>query len=216
MSSSLTATERKQHRNSYLTDIRSKGSIPAVVYGRKKESKAITVSNADLIKTLKEVGRNGIISLELDGSSQQVMLTDYQTDPIKNEILHADFLYIDMSESINATVRLNLTGTAQGVKDGGVLQQALHDLTISAKPQEIPEAIEVDVTDKVVGDTIYVSDIKKSYSTIEISHQDDEVIASILPPRQEVEISTGEQQDGGTPENEEGRETEASEDSKAE
>ncbi|MBM7694561.1 large subunit ribosomal protein L25 [Peribacillus deserti] len=209
MSSTLTAKERKQHRNSFLTGLRSEGYIPAVVYGRKKESKSIVVNNGDLMKTIKEVGRNGIISLDVDGNTQEVMLTDYQFDPIKNEVLHADFLYIDMSADISAQVRVSLTGTPQGVKDGGVLQQSLHDLAITAKPDEIPEAIEADVTNLQVNETLYVSDIKKNYSTITINHDDEEVLASILAPRQEEEISTGEQQGGGIPVNEEGRETEA-------
>ncbi|PLT30853.1 50S ribosomal protein L25/general stress protein Ctc [Peribacillus deserti] len=216
MGSILAATERNQHRNSYLTSLRSEGRIPAVVYGRNKESTAIAVSNLELLKTIKEVGRNGIISLDLEGNRQEVMLTDYQFDPIKNEILHADFLYIDMASDLNAEVRVLLAGTPQGVKDGGVLQQALHDLAVTAKPNEIPEAIEVDVTALEVNDTLYVGSLKEGYPNITINHEDDEVVASILAPRQEEEISTGEQQGGGIPENEEGRETEASPGSKAE
>lgn len=206
MSNVLAAKERTDNRRSYLTQLRGNGEIPAVVYGNNNDSTAISVKSADFQKTIKEVGRNGIISLDVLGKTHNVMLTDYQKDPLKNEIFHADFLIVDMSSELNAQVRVNLVGDSAGVKDGGVLQQALHEVSVSAKPQEIPETIDVDVTELQVGHGITIGDIKNNYG-ISINHEDEEVIASVLPPKQEEEISTGEQQDGGIPENEEGRET---------
>ncbi|RFU62644.1 50S ribosomal protein L25/general stress protein Ctc [Peribacillus glennii] len=209
MSNVLAAKERTGHRRSNLTQLRENGEIPAVVYGNKNGSTAISVNSADFQKTIKEVGRNGIISLDVFGNTQNVMLTDYQKDPLKNEVLHADFLVVDMSAELNAQVRVHLVGESKGVKDGGVLQQSLHEVSVTAKPQEIPEAIDVDITELQVGSVITVGEIKGNYQ-ISINHEDEEVIASVLPPKQEEEISTGEQQDGGVPENEEGRETPAS------
>lgn len=206
MSNVLAAKERTDNRRSYLTQLRGNGEIPAVVYGNNNDSTAISVNSADFQKTIKEVGRNGIISLDVLGKTHNVMLTDYQKDPLKNEIFHADFLIVDMSTELNAQVRVNFVGDSAGVKDGGVLQQALHEVSVSAKPQEIPETIDVDVTELQVGNVITIGDIKNNYG-ISINHEDEEVIASVLPPKQEEEISTGEQQDGGIPENEEGRET---------
>ncbi|WP_026693219.1 50S ribosomal protein L25/general stress protein Ctc [Peribacillus kribbensis] len=197
MSNMLSARERKESQNSFLTSVRQNGGIPAVVYGRNKESKSIVIDSKDLIKTIKEVGRNGIISLNVDGSPQNVMLTDYQTDSLKNTILHADFLYIDMSTEINAQVRVNLTGTPAGESEGGVLQQAIHDLSITAKPNDIPEAIEADVSPLGINETLYVGDIKKNYGNILINHEEDEVIASVLPPRQQVEPADEGEADGG-------------------
>lgn len=214
MSNVLTAKERTDNRRSYLTQLRGKGEIPAVVYGNNNDSTAISVNSADLQKMIREVGRNGIISLDVLGNTHNVMLTDYQKDPLKNEIYHADFLIVDMSAELNAQVRINLVGESKGVKDGGVLQQSLHEVSVTAKPQEIPETIDVDVTELEVGNGITVGDIKNNYQ-ISINHDDEEVIASVLPPKQEEEISTGEQQDGGIPANEEGRETSPSPKSEA-
>lgn len=209
MSNLLVAKERKVAKQSNLRNLRESGEIPAVVYGNHNGSTAITVNNADFQKTIKEVGRNGIISLDLEGTKHQVMLSDYQKDPLKNFVFHADFLIVDMSAELQAQVRINLVGTSKGVKDGGVLQQSLHEVTVSARPDDIPESIDVDVTELQVGESIYISDIQKNQKvTLENSGED--VIASVLPPRQEEEISTGEQQDGGIPENQEGRETQAS------
>ena len=79
--------------------------------------------------------------MNLNGNKWNVILNEYQTDPIKKNIIHADFLAVDMSIEIQVNVRIQLDGDAEGVKDGGVLQQPLHELSISAMPNNIPQAI---------------------------------------------------------------------------
>src|SRR3954454_15778911 len=206
MSTVLQAQERKELRRSALKSIRQKGNIPAVIYGAKVENKPVSVSSADLTKTIRSVGRNGIISLDVNGTKQDVILTDYQEDAFKKEILHVDFLAVDKSSKINVDVRLVLVGDAAGVKDGGVLQQSVHQLSITSTPDNIPQQIEVDIANLQVGETVLVGDIP-AVGGFTINHEDEEVVASILAPRQEEEINAGEQQDGGHPDHEEGRET---------
>lgn len=210
MSTAIQAVERTEFRNSALTKIRNEGNIPAVVYGNRLESKSVYINGADLIKMMREVGRNGVFPLDLNGKKVNVMLTEYQADPIRNEILHADLLAVDMSKEISADVRITLVGQAEGVKDGGVLQQALHEVSITATPANIPTAIEVDVTSLAIGDTLTVGDIKATKG-FEINSDLEQTIVSILPPKAEEEINTGEEQEEGIPNNEEGRETEATE-----
>lgn len=185
MSNVLTAKERTEFKGSNLTKLRNDGNIPAVVYGNKNDSKAITINSKDLSKTIKEVGRNGIISLDVEGTSYEVMLSEYQKDALKNRVYHADFLIVDMSSEIEAQVRVELVGDAKGVKEGGVLQQSIHELNVTAKPKEIPESIEVDVTGLEIGDTLTIADIKGNYK---IANDEEEVIASVLAPRQEEEV----------------------------
>ncbi|WP_428910333.1 50S ribosomal protein L25/general stress protein Ctc [Niallia sp. Krafla_26] len=212
MTTVLQAMERKDKRRETLTKIRKEGNIPAVVYGPKKPNMSIFLSESDLQKTIKDVGRNGIISLEINGNKQNVILTDYQVDPLKNGFVHVDFLAVDMTKEITADVNVTLVGDAAGVKDGGVMQQSLFEVSVSAKPADIPGSIDVDVSNLQVGETITISDLNVPYT---INHDEDVVIASILAPRQEEEISSGEKQEEGTPENEEGRETKASNESKS-
>ena len=204
----LEAEKREKSRHSVLTGLRQEGKIPAVVYGRKSGSTPISIREKDFLKTVREAGRNGIISLDIDGNKTDVILTDYQHDFLKNEIIHADFFTVDMSSDIEVEVQVVLAGEAAGVKDGGVMQQSTHELSIKAKPGDIPASIEVDVTNLKVGDTITVADLKEKGGNFEIKHDDSLVIASILPPKQEEEIHSGEEQTEGTPEKEEGRETE--------
>jgi large subunit ribosomal protein L25 len=206
MSTILQAKERKEFRHSALRKIRGDGNIPAIIYGAKVDNMPVFVSSADLTKTIRTVGRNGVISLDVDGSKHDVVLTDYQENAIKKELIHVDFLAVDKSSKINVDVRLVLVGEAAGVKDGGVLQQPLHQLAITSTPDNIPHQIEVDVTNLQVGETITIADILYQGS-FTINHEDEEVVVSILPPKLEVEINSGEQQEAGHPDNEEGRET---------
>lgn len=212
MASVLTANERTDFKRSTIRKLRKDGEVPAIVYGKDKESTPIYINGADFLKTMRDVGRHGVLTLDINGKKEQVILSSYQEDPIKKAILHADFFVVDKDTKVQAEVRINLVGEPLGVKDGGVLQQAMHDLSITAIATDIPPSIDIDVTHLQVGDTITVGDIKGTNSA-EIHHDDEQVIASILPPKQEEEINTGEEQEPGIPENEEGRETKASEES---
>lgn len=206
MNTVLQANERKEFRHSDLKKLRDDGNIPAVLYGAEVDSKPVFVNLGDLTRTIRTVGRNGIISLDIDGQEQDVVMTDYQEDIINKKITHVDFLLVDKSSKINVTVRLVLVGEAAGVKDGGVLQQPVRELSITSTPSEIPQQVEVDITNLQVGETVTIADILNQGS-FTINHEEEEVIASILPPKQEEEINSGEQQEDGHPDNEEGRET---------
>jgi large subunit ribosomal protein L25 len=203
MSTVLYAKERADKRRGTLTKIRKEGNVPAILYGAKKENKSIFLSEIDLLKTIKDVGRNGVISLDVNGNTQNVILTDYQIDPLKNGFVHVDFLEVDMAKEVTANVNVNLVGDAAGVKEGGVMQQSLFELSIAAKPADIPPSLDVDVSNLQVAETITVADIK-ALGNFTVNHEEDEVIASILPPRQEEVIDSGEKQEEGPPDNGEG------------
>lgn len=208
MNAVLEVQGRTQFQRSSLKSLRDNGNIPAVIYGVNKQNQPVSVNVGDLMKTIRDNGRNGIISLKLDGKMQNAILTDYQMDPLSKDIIHADFLAVDMSTELQVNVRIQLDGDAIGVKDGGVLQQPLHELSITATPSQIPQALHIDVTNLQVGENLTVGDISIAEG-ISINHDTEEVVVTILPPKQEEEISTGEQQSEGLPENLEGRETNA-------
>lgn len=206
MADVLEAKKREVKHHSSSRRLRRNGCIPGVVYGYQTENTPVYVNEAEFEKLLRENGRNAVLSLNVNGTQRNVMVHEVQTDPLKNKIIHVDFLAVNMSEDVDATVRVILSEECAGVKDGGVLQQALHELSITTKPDQIPDAITVDVSNLQVGENITVADIRGQYG-FTINHEDTETICSVLPPRQEEEISTGEQQESGTPENLEGRET---------
>jgi large subunit ribosomal protein L25 len=210
MSIVLEAKGRTGTQRSILKNLRDKGEIPAVIYGSKLANQSVSVNVGDLQKTLRDNGRNGIISLQVDGKKCNVILTDYQTNPLNKDIIHADFLAVDMSSELQVNVRIQLDGESMGVKDGGVLQQTLHEVSLTATPDQIPQAIHVDISNLQVGENLTIADIS-SGNNFTINHDEEEVVVTILPPKQEEEISTGEQQEGGLPDNPEGRETKINE-----
>ncbi|AWD65083.1 50S ribosomal protein L25/general stress protein Ctc [Priestia megaterium] len=194
MSVSIQANKRTDFKNSTNRKIRDEGNFPAVVYGNKTESTPIYLNSADFIKTIREAGRNGVLTLQVDKQKYSVMLHDIQTDPLKNEIVHADFQVVDMKKEIDTEVSLSLVGEAKGTKEGGVLQQSLYEISLKGLPQDIPSSIDVDVSDLGINDTITVGDIKVD-KKLEITHDAEDTVASVLPPQQEEEPDSGEVQD---------------------
>lgn len=175
----LVAHERKDFTKSSLKRLRNDGEIPAVVYGRGNNTESITIKNVDLRKVIKDVGRNGIISLNLDGKSKNVILRDYQNDRVTKDVLHVDFLQVNKDTEIDTKISVILKGTSNGEKVGGVAKQSLHELDITAKANDLPDYIEIDITDFEIGHTVRVADIKKEYSNCTINHEDDETIVAI-------------------------------------
>lgn len=191
---SLKAVIRKgKQTKGELNKIRNEGKIPAVVYGYGASNTSVKVDEPEFVKVIREVGRNGVIELGVGSKAIKVMVSDYQIDPLKNKVTHIDFLAINMKSELTVDVVVNLTGEAQGVKEGGVVQQPLFQLSVTATPDEIPETIEVDVTELNIGDSIMVGDLKadKAYT---INNEDDEAIVSVVPPT--VESEEGEATEG--------------------
>ncbi|WP_249872213.1 50S ribosomal protein L25/general stress protein Ctc [Oceanobacillus saliphilus] len=185
MAVKLKATKRENLTKSATKQIRLNGQVPAVVYGKEKESKNVTVDSIDLLKTVRDEGRNAIISLDVENDNLvNVMLHDYQIDPIKDQLLHADFYIVNMSEEMDVAVPLRLEGEAQGAKSGGVLQQPFFELQVRAKPGNFPEEITVDVSALDVGDSITVSDIA-SGAKYELLDDPEATVVTVLPPTKE-------------------------------
>lgn len=182
----LKAEERTDSRRSSLRRIRQSGYVPGVIYGRNLENKSVALDSIELLKILRAEGKNTIINLDINGDQHSVMVTEPQTDPLKDSIVHADFKVVDMEAEMEATVPVNLTGEAEGIKQGGVLQRPLYELSVTAKPKNIPQTIEVDISSLEVNDVLTVGDIptKGDYS---YNHEPDEVVASILPPQKQEE-----------------------------
>ncbi|TWT06219.1 50S ribosomal protein L25/general stress protein Ctc [Planomicrobium sp. CPCC 101079] len=190
MTGKITAQKRESGKpHSVLTDLRGKGEVPGVVYGYQVETTPISVSEIDLIKTLRESGRNGVISLDVDGKTINVVLSDYQMDALKGSFKHVDFLAVNMSDELEVSVAVHTVGESAGEKENGVLNQPNREVTIKVKPADIPDALEVDVTNLAVGDHITVGDIRGNVS-YEILEEDDFILVSITAPTLDVELET--------------------------
>ncbi len=185
----------KQTRSD-LKKLRNTGKVPAVVYGYGTKNTSVKVDEVEFIKVIREVGRNGVIDLGVGSKSIKVMMSDYQFDPLKNQITHIDFLAINMTEERTVDVPVHLVGEAAGAKEGGVVEQPLFDLQVTATPENIPESIEVDITELEVNDSYSVSDIKVS-GDFTIENAPEESVVTVVPPtdeptEEEVEAMEGE------------------------
>ena len=185
----------KQTRSD-LKKLRNTGKVPAVVYGYGTKNTSVKVDEVEFIKVIREVGRNGVIDLGVGSKSIKVMVSDYQKKKKKNQITHIDFLAINMTEERTVDVPVHLVGEAAGAKEGGVVEQPLFDLQVTATPENIPESIEVDITELEVNDSYSVSDIKVS-GDFTIENDPEESVVTVVPPtdeptEEEVEAMEGE------------------------
>lgn len=189
MAITLKAKKRDDLARSVNKQLRQDGFIPAVVYGKEKEPVTIAVDNLELLKTVRDEGRNAIISLDIeDGSTVDVMLHEYQTDKVKRDVIHVDFYVVDMSEAMDVEVAIRIEGDPIGAKDGGILQQPLYELTVRAKPRDIPEEIVIDVAELAIGDSISIADLPAS-DDYEFVDEGETTVVLVSPPEEEVEES---------------------------
>ena len=187
MAIKLKAKQRADLSRSTTKALRQAGDIPAVVYGKDKESTTVSVNSLDLVRTVREEGQNAIISLDIeDGKPVDVMLYDYQMHPIRDEVTHADFYIVDLTEEMDVEVVIRLEGEAAGTRESGILQQPLFELQVRATPRAIPEEIVVDVSALNIGDTITVADlpVDGEYTFLD---EPDTAVATVLPPEEEID-----------------------------
>lgn len=187
MAVTLKAKLREDQTKSATKKLRNEGNVPAVVYGKGIDTKSIYVDSVDLIKTVREEGRNAIISLDVENDEPvDVMIQEYQMDPLKDFLLHVDFYKVDLTEAMDVEVSLRLEGEPAGVREGGILQQPFYELQIRAIPSAIPEEITVDVSELEIGDALTIGDLPQS-DEYEYLDEEDTAIATVLPPETEEE-----------------------------
>ena len=172
--------------------LRRQGSIPGVVYGARKEPVAVTVDPRKILEIIhSESGVNTIFRLSLAGreARDHVMIKEYQVDPVKGQLIHADFARIQMDEVIEVGVPIQVAGEAAGVKlDGGILDHVTREVRVSCLPGNIPEHITVDVTALKIGDALRVSDIPKS-DRYKILTDPEQTLVVVSPPAKEEVVT---------------------------
>ena len=161
--------------------VRREGMVPITVYGGGAETVAAVAPARDLAAILRsEAGRNTIFTIEVDGVGEsEVMFHDRQIDPVKGRLIHADLTRLVKGQKIEVTVPLHLVGEPIGVKEKqGVLEQIIREIDVRCEPRDIPDSIDLDVSNLDVHDTLHVSDIKVAEG-IEILTDAELVIATV-------------------------------------
>lgn len=171
------------------------GEIPGIIYGGSKKPEMISIPHKDIAKALEnEAFYSHIITLDVEGKTQDVILKDLQRHPAKALILHADFMRVSKTKKLVVNVPLHFINeeTSVGVKQGGgIVAHVMNELEVSCLPKDLPEYIEVDLAEVEVGQTVHISDIKlpKGVESVALSHGEDHdlSVASINKPKAAAE-----------------------------
>lgn len=185
---SFNATARDATGKGAARTLRSKGQIPAVIYGHGREPQALSLNARDLDKLLGHIqAESTVIEVSVGGTTAKTLIREIQRHPIKRQILHVDFQALVAGEKVTVSIPIVLTGIAEGVRlEGGVLDQTLRELEIEVDPSNIPDHVEMDVTNMVIGDSLHVSDIKLP-AGVEVLDDPESSVAVLAAPRAVIE-----------------------------
>lgn len=192
MSHSELKVEKRTIVGNQVRKLRRENIIPSVVYSNSIKPINIQIKIGEFIKVYKEAGKTHVIDLTIGDEIIPTIVQDLDINPITQQVRHVDFLAVNLKEKVTATVPVLLIGEAKGVKENAlVLTQNTKELQVIALPDNIPELIEVNVTNLYqIGENISINDLSKSDS-YEISEDDNLILASLVA--QSVEIEADEQ-----------------------
>jgi large subunit ribosomal protein L25 len=169
--------------------IRNSGKIPAVFYLKNGENIPLTVETLD-VRDIVYTSKTKIINLQIEGENdvRECVLKQIDFDPVTDKITHMDFYGIISGTKMSVEVPVKLIGSAKGVREGGIIQRNLRRVQIECLPKDLPTAIEVDVSNLGIGDSLYIKDINIPGVELLISH--DTAVASVFVPRVSKEGET--------------------------
>jgi len=183
------ATPRDDRGKNAARRMRVAGQVPAVLYGGKGESVAVTVNARQVTGILRsESGHNTIFTVKLPGGEQKAMLKDWQVDPVKGTLLHVDMLRVAMDVRMRFKVPVHTFGEPQGVKlQGGIFEMVTREVEVECLPADIPEEFEVDITELLIGRQLRASDLPVDPAKIRLVTDPQRVIAHVVALRAEEE-----------------------------
>jgi len=183
----LRANLRTERGSRASRRLRREGLVPGTVYGKGEAATAFVVEDREFRRLMREGARGNIVDLTVgDDTTIPTLLKDLQRDPIRGDLLHIDLQQVDLKAAIDSPVPIVLTGSSVGVREGGILDQTLREIVVRALPDELPDSLEIDVSELDVGDTVTVSDLVAPEG-VEVLGDSEASIASITLPRAVVE-----------------------------
>ena len=193
----LVSQFRTTSGKSAARQLRRAGQIPAVMYGGKHGNLSLVLSALDLRNLIGKGIGSHLIDLEIsrDGGTEKVpvILKEYQLDPVKRSLVHADFFEVTMDQAIEIQVPIELVGTAPGVKAGGVIEFVTRELSIECLPADILDKVDVDISALEIGSAITVKDITLS-DNYTVLTDEEVVVVTVAAPLSEADLET--QQEG--------------------
>ena len=188
----LDVEERKEAGKGDIRKLKKSGFVPGIVYGDNNKSLPVKLDKKRLVHFLHSIGEENVLTnlkIKSDGGvvDQLVIIKDIQYDPVTDELIHLDFQRVSLKKKIISEVRILLKGEAEGVKAGGILDQALRIVEVECLPENMPQNIEIDISGLKIHDSIHVKDLPLP-PEVEMVTDGERGVLSILPPRKiEVE-----------------------------
>jgi len=182
----MKAIQKKYSGKGYNTRLRKEKKIPAIIYGNGCKNEMVIVDDIEFGKIFRSARERSIIEIDIEGTKKNVLIRDYQIDPVKRNFTHVDFYEIMEGNPVKTKVPIILENTPVGVRMGGVLEQYIIEIDIKCLPKNLPESILVDVTSLDVKQGILVRDLKVPEG-IEILLKPDINVARVVPSRKTKE-----------------------------
>ena len=196
----LTAAHRVGSGKGEARSLRREGRVPAIAYGTDLDPTPVSVDSLELFHALRtDAGLNAVIRLDIEGDDHLAMARELQRHPVRRDVQHVDFVTINRNVKVTVDVPIVLVGEedAPGTDEGGVLEQALYSLSIDVLPLDVPDQIELDISDMNVGDVKRVDDLNLAEG-IDILIEAEETIASVVVPQVDIpEPEEGEEGEEG-------------------
>ena len=179
----LSATLRSESGKGAARALRRAGSVPAVIYGHKRQPMSLAVPTRELERLLERVSaETTVVELSIDGKVSRTLIREIQKHPFKKQLVHIDFLELVAGEMITVNVPLVIVGVSVGVRSfGGILDQTMRELEVTVDPSSIPNHIDVDVSELGVGDSIHVRDLKLPAGVTVLDDPDASVVVVAAP-----------------------------------
>jgi large subunit ribosomal protein L25 len=183
----ITLNVQKREATVKAKDLRKNGLIPAVAYGKKFPATSITVPYVEFIRAFNTGGETTLMQFEVDGKNVKALVHDMTQDPVTNKVSHIDFYVPEAGKKVTTSVPVHFLGESPAVKAGGILVKVLQEIEVEALPENLPHSIDVDTTTMItMEDSIKISDIKFA-SGVTCTLDADEVVAAVVPPKEESE-----------------------------
>ena len=185
---SLSANSRDATGKGAARTLRSQGQVPAVIYGHGRDPQPLALNARDLDKMLSHIqAESTVIEVTVGGQTAKTLIREIQRHPIRRQILHVDFQALVAGEKVTVSIPILLIGVPEGVRlGGGVLDQTLRELEVKVDPSNIPDHVELDVTNMVIGDSKHVSDLSLP-SGVEVLDDAETSVAVVAAPRAVIE-----------------------------
>jgi large subunit ribosomal protein L25 len=189
----LSARPRTETGRNSVKHLRTRGVVPAVIYGHKDKPASLEINQREIAALLAHaVGENILVELALDGGATKLsLIQEVQHHPVRGDILHVDFLEVAMDEVLHTEVPIESVGEADGVKNfGGLLEHSLRSLHIACLPKDLPEIIKVDVSALGLGQSLHVRDLVLPEG-VKATSDADLTVFIVAEPKVETEPAAG-------------------------